>query len=261
MKNNEIESPGEIRLPELQVSPVWKKIIYRASHIKCGYCVIGFMILLVFSLLLMPGYVWENLLMRIEAQKILLTLILIFCAVGVSLVWKTGQRVDVWVFKVFNMRGKRAPWVDKAMLGLTQLGSSVFSLGVAVVFFLLVNHLLAYEVILGTLTLWLFVEFIKILIHRTRPYIKLKDIHIVGARAGGTSFPSGHTSQSFFIAALLSHYFSFGFSGGVAFYAVALLVGVTRIYVGMHYPRDVIGGAVFGTFWGLLGVVINNYLR
>ena len=260
MKNNEIESSRELRLPELQVSPRWKKIIYWAGHIECSYCLFGFLTLLALSLLLMPGYVWENLWIRIKAQKILLTLILIFCAVAVSLVWKTGQSVDVWVFKVFNMRGKRACWVDKTMLGLTQIGSSIFALGVAVVFYLLSDHLLAYEVILGTLTLWLFVEFIKILIQRTRPYVTLKDIRIVGARAGGTSFPSGHTSQSFFMAALLSHYFNFGLLGGAAIYAVALLIGITRIYVGMHYPRDVIGGAVFGTFWGLLGVVINSYL-
>ena len=261
MKSKEIESPGEIRVPELQVGPRWKKIIHWAGHINCSYCIIGFMALLALSLLLMPGYIYENLLMRIEGQKILLTLILIFCGVAVSLVWKTGQSVDVWVFKAFNIRGKRACWIDKTMLGLTQAGSSIFALGVAVVFYLLSDHLLAYEVILGTLTLWLFVEFIKILIHRTRPYVKLKDIRTVGARAGGTSFPSGHTSQSFFMAALLSHYFSFGLFGGAAIYAVASLIGITRIYVGMHYPRDVIGGAVFGTFWGLLGVVMNNYIR
>jgi membrane-associated phospholipid phosphatase len=49
--------------------------------------------------------------------------------------------------------------------------------------------------------------------------------------------------------------------GWLSLYIIALLVGITRIYIGMHYPRDVLGGAVFGTFWGLLGVIINTFVQ
>jgi len=180
--------------------------------------------------------------------------------VAVSLVWSTGQRIDVWVFMYFNMRGWRTPFVDWMMLGFTQIGNGIFAMVIAVILFLGVNHMLAYELILGTLTLWLVVELIKVIIHRTRPYIKLKGIRIVGSRAGGQSFPSGHTSQSFFMATLLLHYYQFGFFVWVVLYAIALLVGITRIYVGMHYPRDVLGGAILGIAWGLLGVIVNSYI-
>jgi membrane-associated phospholipid phosphatase len=46
----------------------------------------------------------------------------------------------------------------------------------------------------------------------------------------------------------------------IALYTVAALVGFTRIYVGAHYPRDVIAGVVLGSVWGILAMVINPYL-
>lgn len=229
-------------------------------NIKIIYWIIGLCVLIAIALILMPGYLWEYYWLRIKGQKHLLAFVLLFSLVAVSLVWKTGQSLDVWVFKVFNLRGRRERWLDWTMLGITQLGTGVFAMGVAVIFFLTVNHTLAYEIVLGTLTLWLAVELMKTLICRARPYIKLTDTRIVGSRAGGHSFPSGHTSQSFFLAALISHYHQFPLSGWLILYGVALLVGITRMYVGMHYPRDVMGGAALGTAWGLFGVVINSYI-
>jgi membrane-associated phospholipid phosphatase len=76
------------------------------------------------------------------------------------------------------------------------------------------------------------------------------------APGSGCSFPSGHTSQSFFMATFLLPYFHVNFLIVLAGYLLAFLVGITRIYVGMHYPRDVIGGAMLGTAWGLLGVIL-----
>ena len=187
-------------------------------------------------------------------------MVLIFSIVAVSLVWSTGQIIDVWVFMYFNMHGRRAPWVDWLMLGFTQIGNGVFAMVLALILFLKVNHILAYELAFGTLTLWLAVELLKIIIHRTRPYIKLEDIRIIGSRASGHSFPSGHTSQSFFLATLLLHYYQVNIFISILLYGIALMVGITRIYVGMHYPRDVLGGAILGTTWGLLGVIVNSYI-
>jgi membrane-associated phospholipid phosphatase len=99
----------------------------------------------------------------------------------------------------------------------------------------------------------------KILIHRKRPYRRLKNMRVVGAKAGGHSFPSGHTSQSFFLATLLIDYFRIDFPTALIFYGIAGMVGITRMYVGMHYPRDVIGGAVLGTAWGFIGAIINSH--
>ena len=62
------------------------------------------------------------------------------------------------------------------------------------------------------------------------------------------------------MASLLVHFYHVNIYVWLVLYAIALLVGVTRIYVGMHYPRDVLAGAILGTAWGLVGIIINSYL-
>ena len=185
---------------------------------------------------------------------------MIFSALAISLVWSVGQRLDAWVFLVFNLRGSRPIWLDRVMTGFTQLGSGVATLGIALVFFLAGYRLLAYQLALGTVTLWLVVELLKFLVHRSRPFIRLTQARIVGLRAIGRSFPSGHTSQVFFIATLTAQHFHASLWVVLLLYAIALLVGITRMYVGAHYPRDVLAGAILGSAWGLLGVIINEYV-
>jgi len=260
LKNKDIKDFEEIKIPELEIHGGWIRIINWISHIRHIFWIMIFTVFLVLFLTLIPHYIWKYFWSSLKAQGILVSFVLIFSLVAVSLVWSMGQRIDVWVFMYFNMHGRRAPWLDWMMLGLTQIGNFIFAMVIALILFLRGNHLLAYELILGILTLGLVVQIMKVLFHRTRPYIKLKNIRIVGSRASGHSFPSGHTSQSFFMATLLLHYYHVGVYVWLVLYAIALMVGITRIYVGMHYPRDVLGGAILGTTWGLLGVIFNSYI-
>jgi len=117
-----------------------------------------------------------------------------------------------------------------------------------------------YEFILGSITLWLLVELLKALVRRSRPSFRVTQARIVGLRALGRSFPSGHTSQAFFTATLLVPYFHASLWMVLMLYGVALLVAITRMYVGAHYPRDVLAGAILGSAWGLLGAVVNGYV-
>lgn len=244
----------------VEVHSKCKKFADWVRQIGIVYWIIILSILLAFFLITMPNDLWNKFWLSIKAQRHLTVLVLAFCIVTVSLVWKTGQRIDEWAFLVFNLHGRRARWLDRTMLALTQIGSGVFAVGIAMIYFLVGNQPFAYEIVLGSLSLWLVVELMKFLICRTRPYIKLTDTRIVGSRAGGHSFPSGHTSQSFFLAALFSNYYQFALTGWLILLAVALLVSITRMYVGMHYPRDILGGSVLGTFWGLFGVLLNNFI-
>jgi membrane-associated phospholipid phosphatase len=63
----------------------------------------------------------------------------------------------------------------------------------------------------------------------------------------------------FFLTALLIHHFQLGAAAAAALYAVAALVGFTRIYLGAHYPRDVIAGIVLGSVWGLLAALVDGH--
>ncbi len=76
--------------------------------------------------------------------------------------------------------------------------------------------------------------------------------------ARGKSFPSGHTGQAFFTATMLLRLMDGGLPVWLLMYVTALLVGISRMYLGMHYPRDVLAGGILGTFWGIVGMTVTG---
>ncbi|MBA4385485.1 MAG: phosphatase PAP2 family protein, partial [Anaerolinea sp.] len=112
---------------------------------------------------------------------------------------------------------------------------------------------------LGTVTLWLIVELLKLIVHRSRPFVRLTQTRIVGGRAIGRSFPSGHTSQVFFTAVLIVQGFQIPLFAALGLFVMAFLVGITRIYVGAHYPRDIMAGAILGSAWGVLWGLVDHF--
>jgi membrane-associated phospholipid phosphatase len=62
------------------------------------------------------------------------------------------------------------------------------------------------------------------------------------------------------VATIIVQHFHVSVLAAILLYAIALLVGITRMYVGAHYPRDVLAGAILGSAWGLLGVVVEGYV-
>lgn len=208
---------------------------------------------------ILPVYIQEALIHAIQAQSYLVILVLVLGLVALSLLWATGERIDQWIFLYFNLRGHRFPSIDWAMLGVTQLGNGIFALALGFVLFLVGDRRIAYEVVLGTLTLWLFVEIVKAIVRRPRPFERLTQARIVGYREIGRSFPSGHTSQVFFLVSILAQYYQFPLGGILLLYGLALVVAMTRMYVGAHYPRDVLAGAMLGSVWGIVGVIVDQH--
>jgi membrane-associated phospholipid phosphatase len=241
---------------------VWNRLTLWVSKHGPVARLISLTIGLVLFVIFLPSYMRFVFWTGLQSHKILTSMLLVFCFLAISLVWSAGQKVDVWAFLVLNLRGSRPIWMDRAMSGFTQIGSGFGALGVALILFLANFRKLSYELILGSFLLWLVVELMKFLVHRSRPFIRLTQARIVGGRAIGQSFPSGHTSQAFFMATLIAQHFQFNLWIVILFYAVALLVGITRMYVGAHYPRDVLAGAILGSAWGLLGMIIEgNFLN
>jgi len=99
---------------------------------------------------------------------------------------------------------------------------------------------------------------IKELFGRPRPFETLSDVRVKHRwSAGGYSFPSGHTSQAFAIATIFSLKFH---KASVIVPSVlwATAIGYGRIFLGVHYPTDVLGGAVIGVVSGFAAWSLRN---
>jgi len=103
---------------------------------------------------------------------------------------------------------------------------------------------------------------LKFYVDALRPpaVLSLDDIHLIGPTLTAHSFPSGHTLTAFLFAGVL---FAFckSWQERLLLMVVAVLVGVSRVALGVHWPQDVLAGAFGGLLAAGFGVWISFYWR
>jgi membrane-associated phospholipid phosphatase len=100
---------------------------------------------------------------------------------------------------------------------------------------------------------------LKYSVNRDRPFVTYPDI-IQKSKAGSPSFPSGHTSSAFATATSLSLAYPKWYVIAPS-YAWAGTVGYSRMHLGVHYPSDVLVGALVGAGSAWLTYAVNKKLN
>ncbi len=97
---------------------------------------------------------------------------------------------------------------------------------------------------------------LKNIIKRNRPFIVLNDLKLLIPLPGSYSFPSGHTASSF-TAFGVFYFLNLKYKWPVFF--TAFLIAFSRIYLGVHYFSDIIGGVILGT--GIAYIICSYYKK
>jgi undecaprenyl-diphosphatase len=91
---------------------------------------------------------------------------------------------------------------------------------------------------------------LKPLFHRERPFVAMPG-DVIGGRPDTASFPSGHSSNAFAGALVLSRVAA---PAALVWWGLAAAIAYSRVYLGVHYPLDVIAGALVGVGCGILAM-------
>jgi undecaprenyl-diphosphatase len=163
------------------------------------------------------------------------------------------QTFDVAVLRWLG--DHRSALLTAAAVELTYLGTGVVVLmvvGVAALFLWHTEHRHSARLLLAAVAGNILLNTIlKLVFHRTRP-----DIFAWQTHATSSSFPSGHAMSAtvcygtvaYLVSRLQKHHWARMLTLGGAVVLV-LLICLTRLYLGVHYPSDVIGGIVVGLAW------------
>ena len=96
---------------------------------------------------------------------------------------------------------------------------------------------------------------LKHLVERPRPWLTVEGLTPLIAEHDPNSFPSGHTSASFAAASAWCRTLPRRWMGVTAV-VLAALMGFSRLYVGVHFPSDVLAGVLVGLFCGWLACLL-----
>jgi len=159
--------------------------------------------------------------------------------------------------------GETPGWILYVMLGLTIVGRGyiVWALATLAVLpssaakvlphriFSLERQRLARELLLVLVVTALLVYGLKAIVQRPRPYLQL-DLVPLGSAPRDFSFPSGHSAGAFSFASFFIGRLRPSYRATAALLIFAAGIAISRIYLGAHFPTDVLAGGLLGSACG-----------
>ncbi len=165
--------------------------------------------------------------------------------------------MDLFLFEKINNLAHFSKILD--WIGIFLAEYSLYVVGIIFLILLIwkKNRLMVISSVVSVvLSRLVIVEILKNFLHQARPYIVLETANkLIIENKDFQSLPSGHAA--IFFAVAMAVYF-FNKKLGIIFFIIAILVGVARIFVGVHWPSDILAGAIIGI---ISGVIITLFIK
>jgi len=168
--------------------------------------------------------------------------------------------IDHYLFQSINSFAFRWLWLDT--IGIFFAKSLVY-LMVVILFFFLLKSTKNWKMVSIALASALTARFvitglIRLVRPRSRPFAN-SDVNLLISKVNEQSFPSGHASFAFGLATVV---YLYNKKWGVVFFTLAILISIARVFAGVHWPSDILAGAIIGIFSGwLINKVFVKYVK
>lgn len=163
--------------------------------------------------------------------------------------WANLYHMDLNLFYFFNLHIHN-PILDVLMPLITMAGTQIFWIIICIGLYIFGGQKgkkTAFLCIIALLIAFFASEILKFILARPRPYEVLSGTrHLMDVT--GYSLPSGHTTAAFAAFTVIGVKYGYLY----IFLGLAVLVAISRIYMGLHYPSDVLVGALLGIFCSLI---------
>jgi len=159
--------------------------------------------------------------------------------------------MDLYLFNLINQFAGK--WICLDALGIFFAKYFEYVLLLSLLLFLAVGFRKYWKMIIqafisAVLARLVIVSFIRLLWSRSRPFIE-NNVNLLIDYPVKPSFPSGHAAFYFALSTII---FLYNKKIGILFFIASFLICLTRIFVGIHWPSDILAGAIIGILSALL---------
>ncbi len=167
--------------------------------------------------------------------------------------------IDKWVFNGVNNLALKYLWLDTLGIFLAQYLPWVL-IGILILF-LLKNFKKYWKMVSLGILAAVFARIITEIIHwlwyRPRPFVE-NQINSLLSHSPTSSFPSGHATFFFALSTIVYFYNK---KAGIFFFLASFLIVLARVFTGLHWPLDILGGVAVGIFsaWFLNKIFSTNH--
>jgi undecaprenyl-diphosphatase len=194
--------------------------------------------------------------LRVRTLSFALVFLVLFAVLTAIVVTGAGTQFDVSIFYSLNHLSSSYLVAVVATL-VTQFGyEPILALFAVLLFFVdRQNAKLALEVLIAFVIADAVVLVLDGVYFRPRPYETLSNVLLPAGLGGGSSFPSGHATRAFAVAGVVAIQWG---KKAVPIVLISCGVALSRVIIGVHYPSDVMAGAVLGGAIGIFTVYLTE---